>query len=428
MTLLPAIPDERDGIVRWVRTHLGHLTCDPPEPSPAFAGGQSAADAALADLDITGYARRRSMVHPVSARGASRLSPYIRHGLLDLPQVWERVDDAPSYDRFRYQGELLWQEYSRHWYAVFGTRTREPLTFEPPVAQDKWPHPPWWREMACIDATLEELHRDGWCVNQTRMWLAGQYSLRGHGDPSVGEAEMFRHLLDGSRAANRMGWQWSAGTSRSRAYNFARAQVTKRAPAYCRQCSLEDDCPISAYAKPLPRNKLPSGPMATSLTGFGLLERSTTEATAAAVWLTAESLGATDPAMAAHPDLPVLFVFDEPLLDRLRLSGKRLIFLAETLGEIQRSRRLDVYLGHPTQILSEYDVAATHAPVPGFERRASAARSTELFPWLWLRVPNDALSAFLHEKSSMPSFKQWCQLSKPEPHAPKASTNGGIAE
>ena len=53
-----------------------------------------------------------------------------------------------------------------------------------------------------------------------------------------------------------------------------------------------------------------------------------------AVWLTAESLDDGDPALAAHPDLPVVFVFDEPLLRSLRLSGKRLVFLAECLADL----------------------------------------------------------------------------------------------
>ena len=48
--------------------HLGHLTCDPgAEPRPARRGGQRRADAALAALDVTGYAKRRSQVHPPTA-------------------------------------------------------------------------------------------------------------------------------------------------------------------------------------------------------------------------------------------------------------------------------------------------------------------------------------------------------------------------
>jgi deoxyribodipyrimidine photo-lyase len=41
------------------------------------AGGQSAADHALAQLDIAGYAKNRSQVLPQKDRGASFLSPYI---------------------------------------------------------------------------------------------------------------------------------------------------------------------------------------------------------------------------------------------------------------------------------------------------------------------------------------------------------------
>jgi deoxyribodipyrimidine photo-lyase len=34
----------------------------------------------------------------------------------------------------------------------------------------------------------------------------------------------------------------------------------------------------------------------------------------------------------------VVFVFDEPLLDRLRLSSKRLVFLVETLADLAGRR------------------------------------------------------------------------------------------
>ena len=43
----------------------------------SIPGGQTAADAALASLDITNYAQQRSEVLPHDKRGASMLSPYI---------------------------------------------------------------------------------------------------------------------------------------------------------------------------------------------------------------------------------------------------------------------------------------------------------------------------------------------------------------
>lgn len=254
---LPTPPLERPAVIDWVTAHLGHLSADRPAPSPAFVGGQTAADRAFDELDITGYARTRSLVDPPERRGASKLSPYVRHGLLQLRPVWERADGASGRDRFRYQGELLWQEHARHWYAIHGSRTAAPISHEPVRAEKPWDHPAWWREMTCLDRVLEELHTDGWAVNQARMWLASHFCFRAGGELAAGEDAMFRHLLDGSRAANRLGWQWCAGTSRAMAHGFARQQVAKRAPRYCESCNLSDACPIAAYAKAVPRSTMP---------------------------------------------------------------------------------------------------------------------------------------------------------------------------
>ncbi len=102
--MLPAPPSLAAGatpadVVAWVAAHLGDL--DPARAPTGCApgglrGGQVAADAALAALDVTGYARSRSTVLPVGRQGASRMSPYMRHGLVTLREVWDAVADAPG--------------------------------------------------------------------------------------------------------------------------------------------------------------------------------------------------------------------------------------------------------------------------------------------------------------------------------------------
>lgn len=83
--------------------------------SPDIRGGQTAADAALDAFDVARYAATRNQVLPESARGASRLSPYIRHGLLPLREVWNAVAGAaPNVSKLC--DELLWQEYAQHLY------------------------------------------------------------------------------------------------------------------------------------------------------------------------------------------------------------------------------------------------------------------------------------------------------------------------
>ena len=233
---------------------------------------------------------------------------------------------------------------------------------------------------------MADLHDDGWLVNQTRMWLASQWTVRAGADWRAGEQEMFAHLLDGSRAANRLGWQWTTGTGSGKPYGFSRWQVEKRAPGLCGSCALRDACPVESWpdaergpvvdGPDLGRGPVPAGPAAVE--GGGGAE---------VVWLTAESLGADDPALAADPDRPAVFTFDEPLLRRLRLSGKRLVFLAETLGELAADRALEVRRGEVAAELGRRPVAATWAPVPGWARRAAHVDVVETHPWPWLVRP-----------------------------------------
>ena len=403
MPVLPTPPSAADGVsvddvVTWVAEHLGDLTLEGPGEIAAGAlrGGQQAADAALASLDITGYARDRSVVLPAFRRGASRMSPYIRHGLVTLPEVWSAVSDAPSRDRSRYRDELLWQEFARHLYARVGRASGEALTREQPRTSG-WEDEPWPAEMNCMKAVVGELHSDGWLVNQTRMWLASQWAVRAGADWRSGEQEMFAHLLDGSRAANRLGWQWTVGTGSGKPYGFSRWQVEKRAPSLCRDCALSSACPIEqwpdAEAGPqvsgpdLGKAPVPAGP--AEVVGAGTGEQ---------VWLTAESLGVSDPALAAEEGRPAVFVFDEPLLRRLRLSGKRLVFLAETLGELAGLRELEVRRGVVAQELAGRSLAATWAPVPGWSRISRFLEPVEVHPWPWLVRPGTA---------SVRSFSAW---------------------
>jgi deoxyribodipyrimidine photo-lyase len=247
--------------------------------------------------------------------------------------------------------------------------------------------------MNCVAHCLDALETDGWLVNQARMWMASQHTVRAGHEWTAGEDAFYRHLLDGSRAANRLGWQWTVGAGTGKPYGFSRWQVRERAPELCRGCALADRCPIEDWppdAPPAPRPEpepllrhdpdpdATGGPRDPVVTGEP-----------DAVWLTAESLGDADPALAAHPDLPAVFVFDEPLLRRLRLSGKRLVLLAETLADLATRRPVEVHRGVVPDVLAGHAVAVTHAPVPGFRRRAAAVGPVVVHPWRWLFRPHD---------------------------------------
>ncbi len=396
MPIVPAPSLDRSAVETWVLTHLGDVVSGGVSGSEQFTGGQRAADRALASFDVAGYAGRRNEVLPVEHRGASGLSPWIRHGILTLPHVWASVAGGPSRDVRKFRDELLWQEYARHRYARLGRSSRgnpAPITAEMRAAGTG-------AGMACLDFVHDELERTGWLVNQTRMWAASHWAVR-HALPwELGEDEMYRRLLDGSRAANGLGWQWTAGVATGKPYGFSRMQVERRAPELCRRCPQRDACPISDWPDPSNPVRMSAPAMAAdpSPTDTGGPDSVVTRGHADTVWLTAESMGDDDPALAAHPELPAVFVFDLPLLGRLRLASKRLVFLAESLADLATRRPVEIRVGDPVAELSGRRLAATFTPVPGWKRHSRALDIAAVHPWPWLVRPHGG---------SVASFSAW---------------------
>ena len=361
----------------------------------SIRGGQTAANEALAQLDITRYAEQRSEVYPIERRGATVLSPYIRHNLLTLDQVYRAVKDAPFKDREKFRDELFWQEYARHLYARVGVHLFENLRF-----QANWgtEGDGWNREMHCIDQVLHELEADGWLVNQSRMWLASHWTVRNERGWLHGQERMYRELIDGSRAANLLGWQWTAGAGTGKPYGFARWQVEKRAPGICFKCPLKKACPIEEFPDEVSLNQLEKNPLldndVNQAQTSGPVEPEI-NGKAQFVLLTVDSLGDSDPALVANPDLPVVFVFNEDALRKLQLSAKRIGFYLETLRDLSTRRDLRVFLGNPYQFAESNEVAITFAPVPSFKKFAYVAA---LYPFPWLRRP---------QSGSVRSYSAW---------------------
>lgn len=363
----------------------------------SISGGQTAADIALNNLDITGYANLRSQVMPIDSRGASVLSPYIRHNLLTLEQVYRSVKDAPFRDKEKYRDELYWQEYARHLYARLGTELFTNIRFD---ANWDTPGDGWNREMLCIDQVVSELESDGWLVNQTRMWLASHWTVRNNKGWLHGQERMHRELIDGSRAANLLGWQWTVGAGTGKPYGFAKWQVDKRAPGICTKCPLKSNCPIENFPDEIFPRQLDRNPLLDSdpnpIKTAGPLEPIKLRK-AEFVLLTIDSLGDADAALASNPEIPAVFVFNKAALQKLQLSSRRIGFYLETLRDLATRRELLVYLGDPYEFAQNNEVAVTYAPVPSFKKFKKLA---EVHPYPWLKTP---------QAGSVRSFTSWRQ-------------------
>lgn len=361
----------------------------------SISGGQSAANRALENLDITRYAEQRSEVQPLEKRGASVLSPYIRHNLLTLDQVYRAVKDAPFKDREKFRDELYWQEYARHLYARLGTRLFENLRYE---ANWQSAGDGWNRDMNCVDQVVTELESDGWLVNQTRMWMASHWTVRNAKGWLHGQERMHRELIDGSRAANLLGWQWTVGAGTGKPYGFARWQVEKRSPGTCFKCALKKNCPIQEFPDEISPHQLFKDPLLDNDPDLARTTGPTVPVINSAanfVLLTIDSLGDNDPALAANPGLPAIFIFNESALAKLQLSSRRIGFYLQTLQDLSTRRELAVYLGDPHAFTKENSVAVTFAPVPSFKKFENLA---QVFPYPWLRKPH---------AGSVRSFSSW---------------------
>ena len=387
----------QEDVLANIERHFGGLFSGDIGVS-SISGGQNAANAALAQLDITGYANTRSQVLPKNRRGATVLSPYIRHNILTLDQVYRAVKHAPYKDREKFRDELFWQEYARHLYARIGTRLFENLRYE---ANADTPGDGWNPEMLCMAETVAELETDGWVVNQTRMWLASHWTVRNGKGWIAGQERMYRNLLDGSRAANLLGWQWTVGAGTGKPYGFAKWQVDKRAAGLCNRCPLKNKCPIQEFPAEIALRELSRDAILDSDPDVGATTGPTSmvvNGEASHVLLTIDSLGDDDPALAANSHLPAVFVFNEQALRKLQLSARRIAFYLQTLADLSTRRPVDVYLGDPYQFAQDNAVAVTYAPVPSFKKFIKLA---EVHPYPWLRPPH---------AGTVKSFSSWRKM------------------
>ncbi len=209
---------------------------------------------------------------------------------------------------------------------------------------------------------------------------------------------MYQQLIDGSRAANLLGWQWTRGSGTGKPYGFARWQVEKRAPELCANCKLKNNCPIQEFAQEKTPIQLPKDPLLDSDPN---LDKTTGPLTPIQnskpdyVLLTIDSLGDADPALTANPNLPVVFVFNEPALKKLQLSSTRLGFYLETLKDLKERKELTVYLSNPYEFAKDHKVAVTYAPVPSFKKFTNLA---QIHPYPWFKKPISA---------SVRSYSSW---------------------
>lgn len=360
--------------------------------SQPLCGGRAAAVERLAAVDPTAYARTRNDVDGA----VSRLSPWIRHGVLSLAEVRDTaLRRAGHGEAEKFISELGWRDYWRRVQASAGDAIladlESPAALARPQQLDRMPLDVLTATtgLACIDAFVRRLHATGWLHNHERMWLSS-WLVHVRGVRWQKGADWFlSHLLDGDPASNHLSWQWVAGTFSAKPYIFNRENLERfTRGAHCRGCDLLGHCDLEGDYDSLAARlfvagadpRMTPGAVAPPKLRPAAPNRQSAAVRQPLVWITLDSISPMSPAAAAWPAAPRVFVVDESWLAEERPALKRLVFIWECLADLPGT---ELVVGDPAVVLPARaaalgcdGVTLTETPCPRVGRAVAAIGSS----------------------------------------------------
>ena len=240
-----------------------------PPPTPPFLPTRQAALSRLAEVRPAAYASSRNHLQG----SVTRLSPYLTHGLMSVPEVALSVAARQKVHlQHKLVQELGWREFFHHVWRHQGEAIFTSLHAGPRPDADYLAELPDDIRQArtgvpVIDAAVRTLYATGWLHNHARMWLAS-YVVHVRGVYwRAGADWLVAHLLDGDLASNHLSWQWIAGTGSHKPYLFNAENVARYAgtvPGWASPGSVVDTdyATLEAWARgtaPLPPVPAASG-------------------------------------------------------------------------------------------------------------------------------------------------------------------------
>lgn len=204
------------------------------EPVDGFPGTSQEAQNRLIAFTTQGIHHYQSRRDRMDLDGTSKLSPYLRFGLLSPREAFAQAQIAflqagSDQDRAEirtWMDELVWREFYTAILFHFPHVMKGPF-------RDKYEHVPWrhapedlkaWQlgqtGFPIVDACMRQLKQTGWMHNRGRMIAASFLTKDLLISWQEGEAWFMANLVDGDPAANNGGWQWSAGTGTDAAPYF----------------------------------------------------------------------------------------------------------------------------------------------------------------------------------------------------------------
>ena len=220
--------NDRDELADYLREQFPNLTA---QEHLGFArGGREAALEQLHSADLQSYARTRNRLDG----DVTRLSPFIRHGVLTLAEVRDYAVEQNAPEKF--VNELGWRDFFQRNYDEMGNgiwddREAYKTGFSADDYANELPDDIRNGETGTImDVFARELIETGYLHNHVRMWLAAYIIHWRRVKWQAGARWFLEHLLDGDPASNNLSWQWVASTFSHKPYYYNADNLRKFAP------------------------------------------------------------------------------------------------------------------------------------------------------------------------------------------------------
>ena len=222
--------ETRDALIAHVTAISPSLAADDHHVSD-YRGGRAAAMARMADMDPVAYGHSRNFLDGA----VTRLSPYIRHGIVTLNELRNTALDAGEVKPIeKFVQELGWRDFWQRVYAqnpdwVWADVEPYKTGFNADDYADMLPAD---IAAAQTDSTamnhfITTLKETGYLHNHARMYLAAYIVHWRRVKWQAGAAFFLAHLLDGDPASNNLSFQWVASTFSNKPYYFNLENVQK---------------------------------------------------------------------------------------------------------------------------------------------------------------------------------------------------------
>jgi deoxyribodipyrimidine photo-lyase len=384
-------------------------------------GGRTEALRRLRAYDPVSYGRSRNFLDAA----VSRLSPYLRHGMISAVEVRDHLkatfpNDSGRLEEFLRQ--LAWRDFFEKVLAWYGHGLDEDLEeSKHGVARSaRVPLDVIRGEtgLPCIDGLLAELFANGYLHNHARLWFAA-YLCHFRGVRWQEGAKLFRQFLyDGDIASNSSSWQWVESTFASKPYFMNKENIaTFSRGQWCNTCRVS--CPFDADYPAL-QQRLFGGthaPLAGLDANGGQQDQDRPALLIAPddidllppaselVWVHDAAMSWADPALTAKPTAAVAFVFDEPALRAEPWSYHRLAFVLDGLED------LFSHLPNPTNLVCLGDTIERLTAIAGKLGATTIYLSEHPNPWV-VETAERLRSNFRVVVHARPAFAEY-------PHEPK---------